>query len=410
MEGQDQTKLPFPPGIRMDQLVDLGKHRGPFFVYDLAEVRKRFWLLRENFRGLPIYYAMKANPHAGILLFLRELGARIEASSLGEVSKAMELGFHPSEITLTGPGKTMRDLVHAFEKGVGYISVESLDEYRDLCTASAGRISTTSALLRVNGVDGQNRFPVTSERREFDLFPSQLGMTIAEAAAILGEARATAPIAGIHLYNGSQIFKESEFVARCRALAHCAKQLTCEGREPFRVIQWGPGIGVPYSGRQAAVNIELAAQAVNGVLSDFRHSGGTIALEVGRFLVAPAGVYVSRVARVRNLGHRKVAILEGGVHHFMRPSIATTGKHRITALKNSGDGRLLAYSIVGPSGSPIDFFDDNVLLPELFVGDYLCFNNAGAYGKSMSVQAFISNPEADEILIDSDATVDRELA
>lgn len=94
----------------------------------------------------------------------------------------------------------------------------------------------------------------------------------------------------------------------------------------------------------------------------------------------------------------------------MRPSVATTGRHRVVTLKNSGDSQLLAYSIAGPSGSPIDFFDDNVLLPELFIGDYLCFNNAGAYGKSMSLQAFISNPEADEILLDSDAKVDHELA
>ena len=176
------------------------------------------------------------------------------------------------------------------------------------------------------------------------------------------------------------------------------------------MIQWGPGIGVPYCVPQTAVNIGLVARAIDGALGDFRRAGGTIALEIGRFLVGPAGVYVSRVARVRDLRDRKLAVLEGGVHHFMRPSIATTGKHRVVVLRDSGQSELAAYSIVGPSGSPIDFFADNVLLPELRIGDYLCFNNAGAYGKSMSLQAFISNPEADEILIDSDAEGDHELA
>jgi diaminopimelate decarboxylase len=408
MAVQDHTNLPFPPAIRIDQLLDLGRDRGPYFAYDLAEVRKRFSLLTANFRGSPIYYAMKANPHPGILVFLRVLGARIEASSTGEVSKALEVGFRASEITLTGPGKTMHDLVYAVKKGVGYISVESLNEYRDLCAACVAPMSTTSALLRVN-TPARNRFLVASARKEFDSFPSQLGMTISEAVAILREP-GEAPIAGIHVYNGSQIVEESEFAERCHVLADSLNQLAPERREPLSVIQWGPGIGVPYSDGQTAVNIEFVAHALYTALNDFRRSGGVIALEVGRFLVGPAGVYVSRIARTREMGDRKLAVLEGGVHHFMRPSIATTGKHRVVALKNCSRSQMLAYSIVGPSGSPIDFFDDNVLLPELFIGDYLCFNNAGAYGKSMSLQAFISNLEADEILLDSDAKVDHELA
>src|ERR1035438_8462379 len=176
MAAPDHTRLPFPPAIRINQLLELGKHRGPYFAYDFAEVRKRFLLLTANFRGLPIYYAMKANPNPGILAFLRGLGARVEASSIGELSKALESGFHPSDTTLTGPGKTMRDLVYAVEKGVRYISVESLNEYRDLCAVCAARISATSALLRINDLARQDSFPVTSERREFRSFPSQLGL------------------------------------------------------------------------------------------------------------------------------------------------------------------------------------------------------------------------------------------
>lgn len=409
MAERDDTNLPFPPSIRIKQLLELGKDRGPYFVYDLAEIRKRFRLLTTEFRGSPIYYAMKANPHPGILMFLRELGAFLEASSSGEVSKALEVGFLPSEITLTGPGKTTGDLSYAVKKGIRYISVESLDEYRDLCAACAAPSSITSALLRVNAPALRNESRVTLARKEFDSFPSQLGMTIGEAAAILREPRREAPIAGIHLYDGSQIFDESEFAARCQVLAEILNQLARERHESFSVVQWGPGIGVPYSDHQTAVNIGFIAHALEPALNDFRRSGGVIALEVGRFLVGPAGVYVSRIARIREQGDHRIAVLEGGVNHFMRPSIATTGKHRVVALKNSDCGQLLSYSIVGPSGSPIDFFDDNVLLPQLFIGDYLCFNNGGAYGKSMSLQAFISNLEADEIILDSGTKVDHEL-
>ena len=145
--------------------------------------------------------------------FLRALGARVEASSIGELSKALELGFPPSDTTLTGPGKTMRDLVYAVEKGVRYVSVESLSEYRDLCAVCAARVSSTSALLRINDLARQERIPVPSERSEFDSFPSQLGMTAVRRLRRSAKLGVRRRLPGIHLYNGSQIFQEGQFVA-----------------------------------------------------------------------------------------------------------------------------------------------------------------------------------------------------
>jgi diaminopimelate decarboxylase len=406
MPVNDADRLPFSPAIRTSQLLELGKDRGPYFVYDLAEIKTSFALLTRHFPGVQIYYAMKANPNPGILALMRELGARIEASSVGEVAKALEVGFAPAAITLTGPGKGVHDLAYAMLKGVGFVSVESLSEYRDLAMLCGARPSTISVLLRINDLGGQNGVgrPPAADGREFDAFPSQLGMEITEAAEIMREAQLAAPVAGIHLYNGSQVFDVSAFSERCRLLAASLDFLARESLKSLSMIQWGPGLGVPYGREQTALNLQSVAHAISRVLGDFRRSGGELALEVGRFLVARAGVYVSRIARIRHVGDQKVAVLEGGVHHFMRPSIATTGKHLVTALGKSAKSPLIAYSVVGPSGSPIDFFDRDVLLPELLPGDYLCFNNAGAYGKSMSLQGFISNPEADEILLDTSAS------
>jgi len=122
-------------------------------------------------------------------------------------------------------------------------------------------------------------------------------------------------------------------------------------------------------------------------------------LEPGRWLVGAAGAYVARVVDRKRVGETEVAILDGGVHHLLRPALVGQ-PHRIRALgTDPGAARSSRVTIAGPLCSGLDIFAANATLAIPAVADLVAVLDAGAYGFTESMPLFLSHAIPAEIAI-----------
>lgn len=390
----------------------------PLYAYDAAILTRQLDALRgalpPQFR---LAYSVKANPGAAILRHFVDRGLGLEVASAGELLRALAAGCAPERIMFAGPGKTTAELELAVTHGIGEVHVESVAEARRLaavCTA-AGR--TMRVALRVNpaaAVEGGS-MRMGARAVPFGIDEAQL-----DGALDAVFAEPTLRLVGVHLFVGTQILQHDVLLAQyregLRIAAHVAAHVAARSGRRLDTVDLGGGLGVPYLPSEKPLDLAALRAGLVDLMHIARaHPGladATFMLEPGRFLVAEAGVYVSRVTEVKQSRDRTFVIIDGGMHHHLAASgnlgQAIRRNFPIAAIERLDEGPDMVADLVGPLCTPLDTTGRQLELPRVREGDLIGIFQSGAYALTASPTAFLSRPMPAEVLVqDGSMTVIR---
>ena len=364
----------------------------PLFVYGRAAIEQAYRAYDSAFAEAPhrVCYAVKANGNGAILRVLAGLGAGADIVSGGELLAARRAGFPPQRIVFAGVGKSDAEIVLALDHGIGEWNAESEDEIARIGAAAAARGQVAPVSLRVNpDIDPRSHPYISTGLRQ-----AKFGVDIAAAPAMLRRARRTpgVEIVGVQCHIGSQITELGPLAAAARDLADLSRRLLDEGF-PLRTIDLGGGLGVSYDGQDVPDVAALAA----AVLPAVGKLPLTLLLEPGRWLVARAGVLLTRVLYVKSGRDRRFVVVDAGMNDFLRPALYDAF-HRVEPLAPRGRPVELV-DVVGPVCETSDFLARRRELEAAEPGDVLAVSDAGAYGFTMSSN-YNMRPRAAEALVE----------
>jgi len=379
-----------PPALGPGRLRELADRYGtPLYVTDAGVVRDRFARLREAFPGAEIHYAAKANTHPALLRLLRDLGAGVDAVSLGEAVAARLAGFDPGDITYTGVFPSDAELEAVLDMGVR-INADSVGDLDRIARLSPGR----EVGLRVNpGVgSGHHEHVVTGGPA------AKFGVPLEDVTGAWKHARELGlRPAGLHMHIGSGISQPDVMREALMRLAAGFAALGEEGPAP-RFADIGGGIPVPYRPGEVPADLAALADAAREVLGP----GIDLVLEPGRYLVAESTVLVTRVTGCKP----GFVGVDAGFHTLLRPALYGA-YHHVSNLTRP-DAELVRVDVAGPLCESGDVLGRDRSLPRPEPGDLLAIHSAGAYGFSMASR-YNSRPLPAEVLVEgSEARLVRE--
>ncbi|HEU5434897.1 MAG TPA: pyridoxal-dependent decarboxylase, exosortase A system-associated [Telluria sp.] len=377
--------------------------RTPFFAYDRALLSARVAALRAQLpAAVSLHYSIKANPMAAVVQHMAGLVDGLDVASGGELKTALDAGMAPARISFAGPGKTDAELAQAVAAGV-CINLESARELAVVAGIGERLGIAPTVALRVNP-----DFELKSSGMKMGGGAKPFGIDAEQVPALLREVAVHAlDFQGFHIFCGSQSLRGDAIIeAQANSIA-LGMRLAQDSPLAVRQLNIGGGFGIPYfpgEQRLDIVPIALALQASMARLADaLPHV--KLALELGRYLVGEAGIYVAKVID-RKLSRGEVfLIVDGGMHHHLAASgnlgqiirknyPVAVGNRMAAALEDSGSA-----SVTGPLCTPLDLLADRMQLAHAQIGDLIVVFQSGAYGPSASPVGFLGHPAALEVLV-----------
>jgi diaminopimelate decarboxylase len=371
----------------------------PCYLYDRSRIEMRVAQLRALLPPeLRLHYAVKCNPMPALVGLLAGLSDGLDVASVGELRVALDTGVSPQRISFAGPGKTAADLHQAQAAGI-LVNVESARELRALAEASAASGEPARVAIRINPP-----FELKASGMRMGGGPKQFGVDAEAVPALLDEiARLDLAFEGFHLYAGSQNLKAGAIVeAQLRSyelILGWAERLPA----PLRSLNLGGGFGIPYTPSEAPLELTPIADSLNALVSRCRSDfpQAQLVLELGRYLVGEAGVYVTRVIDRKRSRDHWFYVCDGGLHHHLAASgnFGQVLRRNYPLMVNAGGTHAELASVVGPLCTPLDLLGDRVELDAAVEGDLIVLFQSGAYGKSASPREFLGHPEVREALV-----------
>jgi diaminopimelate decarboxylase len=339
-----------------------------------------------------IHYAMKANDHLAVLDVFARAGAGADVVSEGELRRALRAGIPASRIVFSGVGKSTGELGLALAEGIAQINVESAEELAMLAAVAAEMGRTARITLRVNpDVDAGTHAKISTGRAG-----DKFGIAHDDAVALYGHAASLPfirPI-GLATHIGSQILSMAPYRAAYARLAGLVTALRHAGNT-VETVDCGGGLGIGYRD-QSEANPAALAGAIAGA---FRGLGLRLAVEPGRWLVAPAGVLLASVVLVKQSGAGRFVVLDAAMNDLVRPAMYDAWHGIVPVSAVEAVGAASPADVVGPICESSDRFARGRLLPKLAANSRVAILDAGAYGSVMS-SAYNARPLAAQVLID----------
>jgi diaminopimelate decarboxylase len=376
----------------------------PVFVYDEAVMQRKWDALRATFPPrFQIYYSVKANPNLNILAFFLAQGAGLEIASAGELCQAREAGCAPGRILFAGPGKTQEELRMALTEGVGEIHAESMLELERIASIAGGLHRKAPVAIRVNPeADAQGG----AMRMGGKPAPFGIDEELLDAALDFALSQPSIEFRGIHLFTGTQILDSEVLLTQYRKGLQIAKRVAARLGQPLHSLDFGGGLGVPYFPHEQPLDMAMLKTGLANLEGEIAVDPGLartrLVIEPGRYLIAEAGVYLTRVLDVKISRGKKFVILDGGMNHHLAASgnLGQTIKRNfpIAIATKWGLSDEESVEIVGPLCTPLDTLGRAVALPRVEVGDLMAIFQSGAYARAASPLGFLSHPSPPEVM------------
>ena len=372
----------------------------PFYAYDRKVMNAKVEALRAALpRGMHLHYAMKANPMPAVVRHLAGATDGLDVASAGELKVALATGLDPASISFAGPGKSDADLRLAVSSGV-IINMESPTEMQRIAKLAAEYDIRPKVAIRVNP-----DFELKAAGMKMGSGPKPFGVD-AEVVPDMLKTLGSLPLEfmGFHIFCGSQNLREEAIIEAQSQTFDLAFRLAESAPSPVRWLNIGGGLGVPYfPGDQ---HLDLAPIAGNLAplvkAASVRLPGAQIVMELGRYLVAEAGIYVCEVVDRKVSRGETFLITNGGLHQHLAASGnfgQVIRKNYPICLGNRVTGELEQVNVVGPLCTPLDLLGNRVWLPVAGPGDLVVLFQSGAYGYSASPRDFLSHPHPVEIML-----------
>lgn len=372
----------------------------PFYAYDRRVLEARVRELRVLAPGVKLHYAMKANPMPALVCHMARLVDGIDVASGGELRVALDAGADVKEISFAGPGKSERELRQAVAAGI-LINIESFREVELLADISRALNRPARVAVRVNP-----DFELKASGMKMGGGAKPFGVDAEQVPKLLGcIGKARLAFEGFHLFWGSQSLKAEAICDAQRNAYELALRLAQDAAAPVRVLNIGGGFGIPYFPGERRLDLEPIGENLAALAARASRElpEAALVIELGRYLVGEAGVYICRV-RDRKVSRGQVLLVtDGGLHHHLAASGnfgQVIRKNYPVAIANriDAEAREIA-SVVGPLCTPLDLLADRVELARAQPGDLVAVFMSGAYGYSASPLAFLSHPSPLEMLV-----------
>lgn len=371
----------------------------PFYAYDRERMRQRVTELRAAMPDkLSIHYAMKANPMPEVVAYMAGLVDGLDVASEGELGVALETGTHARDISFAGPGKRDEELVAAINAGIT-INMESEGEMRRIASIGDTAGKRPDVAIRVNPA-----FELKTAGMKMGGRPSQFGIDAERIPDVLAELGSLdLNFRGFHVFSGSQNLRAEAIVESLQSTTDLVIELADSGKVPLSFVNLGGGLGIPYFPKERPIDLAAVAPAVDSAIDKLTAALGDVEpiMELGRFLVGEAGIYVVRVLDIKESRGAMFAICDGGLHHHL----AASGNFGQVIRKNypvaavTETSRKELVSVVGPLCTPLDLLGDRMELSKVEIGSLIAVLQSGAYGASASPAAFLSHPPFSEVVV-----------
>jgi diaminopimelate decarboxylase len=369
--------------------------RTPFYLYSRRLISARIAQLRRTLpAGIEIHYAMKANPMPEVVEHIAPLVDGIDVASAGELAVAIRTATPRHHMSFAGPGKRDEELQAALEAGI-VVNVESPGELARLLRLGAATGRRPQIAIRVNP-----DYELKSSGMKMSGGPKQFGIDAEQVPDVLKGLRgADIDFHGFHIFSGSQNLDGKAIAESERKSLDLALRLAADAPAAPRFINLGGGFGIPYFPGDKPVDLAPVAEALAEaqVAAGAAYPGCAIVVELGRYIVGEAGIYVCRVIDRKISRGQVFLVTDGGLHHHL----AASGNFGQVLRKNypvligsrvHGDRREVA-SVVGPLCTPLDLLGDRMEMAAAQPGDLVVVFQSGAYGYTASPTRFLSHPE-----------------
>jgi diaminopimelate decarboxylase len=371
----------------------------PFYAYARQRMAARVRALREAMPAdLSLHYAMKANPMPEVVNYMVGLVDGLDVASAGELQVALASGVNPTDISFAGPGKRNTELRYAVESAIT-INLESESEMRRLAAIGNALGKQPSVAIRVNPP-----FELKTSGMKMGGRPSQFGVDAERVPAMLAElAELELNFRGFHVFSGSQNLRVEAIEEAMTKTVALVIDLADSTTLDVSFVNLGGGLGIPYFPKEQPLSLPQVAKAVDRAVASLQQTFGNVEviMELGRYLVGEAGIYVTRVNEVKESRGERFAICDGGLHHHLAASgnfgQVIRKNYPVAAVTQTDERQQV--SIVGPLCTPLDLLGDRVTMSVLEEGALVAVLQSGAYGKTASPESFLSHPGCAEILV-----------
>lgn len=387
-------------GLRVsDLLAEAG--RTPLFVYSSDHIDRRVAELRAALPNrIGLNYAVKANPHLAVIGHMAPLVDGFDIASSGELGLCVAVGIDPARISFAGPGKRDDELEAAIAVGVT-LNCESEGEAARALAIGQRLGKVPRIAIRVNP-----SFELKGSGMKMGGGAKQFGVDAERVPALARDVIAQgAEWRGLHIFTGSQTLSADAIIEAQGNVLDLAANLAEAIGHGLPKLNMGGGLGIPYFPGDVPVDLARVGAALAERVADLPPvlSETELCLELGRYLVGEAGVYLTRIID-RKVSHGVTYLItDGGLHH----QLAASGNFGTVVRRNYPSAIATRYgaqateevNIVGCLCTPLDRLADAAAMPHAEVGDLVAVFCAGAYGASASPSAFLGHGPAAEILV-----------
>lgn len=373
----------------------------PLFVYDRMIVDARIISFRNSFPAeVALHYAIKANPMPALIVALRRLVDGFDVASGGELARVLAAGAAPTTVSFAGPGKRDDELEAAIVAGVT-LNVESEREAERALTIGERTGRRPRLAVRVNP-----DFALRGSGMKMGGGARPFGVDADRAPALVRRILASgADYRGLHIYAGSQALDADALIETQAATLALAARIADVTAAAPPTLNLGGGFGVAYFSNERALDVRRVGAALAEQIANrpAALAATAFAIELGRWLVGEAGVYLTRIVDRKESHGETFLITDGGLHHQLAASgnfgAVVRRNYPIAIAGRFGAAAEETASIVGCLCTPLDRLADRVALPRAEVGDLVAIFMAGAYGASASPAAFLGHAPARELLV-----------
>lgn len=351
-------------------------YQTPLYVYDFDKVEKNFLEFKEAFAGRKslICYALKANSNLSLLSFLASLGAGADCVSIGEVKRALIAGIPKYKIIFSGVGKRDDEIEEALREDILFLNLESYEEMQRVERIAQELGKKARISIRVNPNIDAKTHPYIST----GLYENKFGveLEVAKQMYIYVKSSPYLEAVGVHFHIGSQLCDLSPITQASEKIADFLKSLLALKLE-IKFFDIGGGLGICYEDEKIIPLYDYA----QSILSTLKDCEPTIICEPGRRIVGDSGYLLTKVIGEKRNSHKRFVIVDGAMNDLMRPTLYHATHKSFIVGKN---GEESVCDIVGSICESGDYLAKDALLPPTQEGDLVVFENAGAYGYSMS--------------------------